>query len=83
MEIVAECLKGGGCLAAPMRNGLVSDLMSSPAITAAEDAPVAEIADLFLSRRINRVPITDPAGKMVGIVSRSDILRASPLSIKP
>jgi CBS domain-containing protein len=32
--------------------------------------------DLFTTRNINRVPVLDGSGKLSGIVSRADILRA-------
>ena len=50
-------------------------LMTVPAITAAEDTPVSEIADLLHRHRIKRVPIVKD-GKVVGIVSRADVVRA-------
>lgn len=52
----------------------VKDLMSSPAVTVAEDAPLAEVADLLEHRRIRRVPVVRD-GRLLGIVSRADLLR--------
>ncbi|HBL65368.1 MAG TPA: CBS domain-containing protein [Achromobacter sp.] len=52
-----------------------ANVMSSPAITVRETAGVAEIADVLLSHGIKRVPVTRE-GKLVGVVSRRDILRA-------
>ncbi len=51
------------------------DLMSPTVITAAEATSVAELADLLSRHRIKRVPILRD-GKLVGIVSRADIVRA-------
>ncbi len=51
------------------------DLMTSPAITATEGTTVAEIADLLQSHHVKRVPIVRD-GKVVGIVSRADLIRA-------
>jgi CBS domain-containing protein len=50
------------------------DLMSSPAVTASEDTSVSDLADLMTNHRIKRLPIMR-AGKLVGVVSRSDIVR--------
>jgi CBS domain-containing protein len=50
------------------------DLMSSPVVTASEDTPVSELADLMISHRIKRLPIIR-SGTVVGVVSRSDIVR--------
>lgn len=52
----------------------VRDLMVTSVITAAETASVAAIADMLARHRIKRVPIVRD-GKLVGIVSRSDIVR--------
>jgi CBS domain-containing protein len=52
-----------------------SDVMSSPAITVRPDTPVREIAQTLLTCRISAVPVTDSAGKIVGIVSEGDLLR--------
>ncbi len=50
------------------------DLMVTPVITAPDTASVREVADLLAHHRIKRVPILHD-GKMVGIVSRADVLR--------
>jgi len=51
------------------------DLMSAPVITVGEDTPLHEIARLMVRRAINRVPVVRE-GRLVGIVSRADVLRA-------
>jgi len=51
-----------------------ADIMSGQVISAAEDDDVQEVANLFSSRRIRRVPILAD-GKLVGLVSRSDLMR--------
>jgi CBS domain-containing protein len=56
-------------------NRLARDLMTSPAITASEDTSGSEIADLLQHHHIKRVPIVKD-GKVVGIVSRADLVRA-------
>jgi CBS domain-containing protein len=50
-------------------------LMTAPAITATERMSVNEIADLLQRHGIKRVPIVKD-GKVVGIVSRADLVRA-------
>lgn len=52
-----------------------SDLMSKPVFTLPHDVPAREVAEELLSRKIHRIPITQD-GRMVGIVTRSDLLRA-------
>ena len=51
----------------------VRDLMSAPVISVAEDTPLAEIADILEEHAIKRVTVIRD-GKLVGIVSRKDVL---------
>lgn len=49
--------------------------MSAPVVTASETSDAQEIADLLTAHRIKRVPVVRN-GKVVGIVSRADLVRA-------
>ncbi len=51
------------------------EAMTAPAITIEADRPVREAADLMVERRVNRLPVVDAAGALVGIVTRADIVR--------
>jgi CBS domain-containing protein len=51
------------------------DVMTRHVISVGEEAEVGEIAQLLDSRRIKRVPVVRE-GRLVGIVSRADLLRA-------
>lgn len=53
----------------------VKDLMTTDITTVTETCPVGEIAELLERRRIKRVPVMRD-GKVVGIVSRSNLIRA-------
>jgi CBS domain-containing protein len=58
-------------------HGLVAeDVMSEPVITILPGTPVEEIAHLMAERHIKRVPVVE-GGRLVGIVSRGDVLRAA------
>jgi CBS domain-containing protein len=50
------------------------DLMSTPPITISQDATVATAAALMHDRRVKRLPVVDDAGRLVGMVSRVDVL---------
>ena len=50
------------------------DVMSSPVVTVAPDAPLLEVAGLLVEHGINAVPVVDGAGRLVGIVSEADLL---------
>jgi CBS domain-containing protein len=52
----------------------VADVMSRDVVSVTELASLGEIADLMETKRIKRVPILHD-GKLVGIVSRADLLR--------
>ncbi len=76
MSVVAQCLKGRGCLAVSIREKTAKDIMTSPAITVREDATMNEIANIFTEKNINRVPVVNPDEIMTGIVSRADMVRS-------
>ncbi|WP_232295336.1 CBS domain-containing protein [Parafrankia sp. EUN1f] len=59
----------------PAAPGTVGELMSSPVVTARVDTDIADIVGVMLAQHISRVPILDEAGMLVGIISRSDLLR--------
>ena len=50
--------------------------MTSPAVTIAPRRPISAAAELMLERRINRLPVVADAGRLVGIVTRADLVRA-------
>jgi CBS-domain-containing membrane protein len=54
----------------------VGDAMSSPARTVAADRTVAEAATLMLDENVNRLPVVDAEGTLIGLVSRGDLVRA-------
>ncbi|MGA3308690.1 MAG: CBS domain-containing protein [Xanthobacteraceae bacterium] len=53
----------------------VEEVMSTDVISASEDTPLGEIATLLERHRIKRIPILRD-GKLVGIVSRSNLIQA-------
>jgi CBS domain-containing protein len=53
----------------------IQQIMSAPAHTISEETPLEEIAGLLTDRRIKRVPVVRK-GRLVGIVSRADVVRA-------
>jgi CBS domain-containing protein len=54
--------------------GTAGELMSRPAITVGPEATVAEAVRLLRQHGVKRLPVTDPGGRLVGIVNRSDLL---------
>jgi CBS domain-containing protein len=51
------------------------EIMTTDVVTVADTTPIAEVAHLLESRRIKRVPVTRD-GKLIGIVSRRNVLQA-------
>jgi CBS domain-containing protein len=51
------------------------DAMSAPAVTVDAHESVAAAARLMVSRRVNRLPVLS-GGRLVGIVTRADLVRA-------
>jgi CBS domain-containing protein len=54
----------------------VGAAMTMPAVTIGADRPVSEAATLMLERRVNRLPVVDSELRLVGLVTRSDLVRA-------
>ncbi len=53
----------------------VADVMSSPVVTVEADASVEEAATLMVRKHISRLPVLEK-GRMVGIVSKRDLVKA-------
>jgi CBS domain-containing protein len=53
----------------------VRDIMTTPVVSITEDTSVADLAELFESVHIRRVPVLKH-GAVVGVVSRADVVRA-------
>jgi acetoin utilization protein AcuB len=57
---------------------LVRDYMSQPPIVISPKTPISDALKLMRERTIRRLPVVDPAGRLVGIVSDKDLLHAEP-----
>ena len=80
-----EALTPGSILAeeiSKFHGRTVGEIMSSHVVSASEDASLGEIAALLERHRIKRVPIIED-GKLVGIVSRSNLIQALALASPP
>jgi CBS domain-containing protein len=52
------------------------EAMTAPARTIGPDRPVAEAAKRMLEELVNRLPVLDDDGNLIGIVTRADLVRA-------
>jgi CBS domain-containing protein len=57
------------------RGARVEQVMSSPPVTVPETLRLEDVASQLVHGRLRRVPVVDAQGRLVGIVSRSDVLR--------
>jgi CBS domain-containing protein len=76
MHFVERCLKNIACSVESLRRRTARDLMTAPAITLGGEASLAQIVELLRVHAINRVPIIDDGQRVIGIVTRSDIVHA-------
>src|SRR3954453_1733900 len=53
----------------------VSDIMTHPVLTVTPETTIGEVAELMIGHRISGLPVVDPAGAVVGIVTEGDLLR--------
>jgi CBS domain-containing protein len=73
-----EAVTGASTLAADFAKShgkKVGEVMALGVISVSEDTPLSEIATLFERKRIKRVPVVKD-GKLVGIVSRANLIQA-------
>ena len=52
-----------------------ADLMSAPAVTVLTGRSIVATARLMDSEKVKRLPVVDDLGRLVGIVTRSDLLK--------
>ncbi|NIP36954.1 MAG: CBS domain-containing protein [Thermoplasmata archaeon] len=57
-------------------NTVVMDVMTKNPITCSPDTALNEVASILVKESINRLPVVDDEGRVVGIVTRGDIVRA-------
>lgn len=53
----------------------VLDVMTPNPITIIPEAQIAQAASLMIQKRINRLPVVEKANKLVGIITRNDLVR--------
>lgn len=53
----------------------VGDAMTKKVVTATPDMVLSDVADKMLFKKVNRLPVVDSDGVVVGVMTRSDVLR--------
>jgi CBS domain-containing protein len=59
-----------------LRARTVGDAMTTPAITIRPERPLHEAAARMVREGVNRLPVVEADGKLVGIATRADLVRA-------
>jgi len=67
-EKVAKALNG-------IKDKRVGDAMSKKVVTASPGAGIGEIARMLQENKINRIPIVDKEGKLLGLMTRADVIK--------
>ncbi len=55
---------------------IVGDIMTSPVATIRPDASIAEAVQAMAEKKIRRLCVVDSKSKLIGLITRADILRA-------
>lgn len=55
---------------------IVGDVMTTPALTTGPGVDIREVAKILDEKRIKRLPVVDKENRLLGIISRADIVRA-------
>lgn len=53
----------------------VNDCMTTPAIAVKPEDPVERVAEIMEQKQIRRIPVVDPSGAVVGLVTQAHIAR--------
>lgn len=61
-------------LGSPVSELVVADVMTLDPIVIAADAPLEDAERLMRERAISGLPVVDPNGRLVGVISRTDVV---------
>ena len=57
---------------------LIREIMTKKPVTTRSETSVSDALDLMHAKNVHRIPVLDAKGRLIGIVSESDLLYASP-----
>jgi CBS domain-containing protein len=67
---------GTGAIELKLAARTVGQAMSAPALTTGPRRPVTEAATMMIEEGVNRLPVVDHNERLMGIVTRADLVRA-------
>lgn len=73
---VVGVLSRGDLLRMPLFGKFVREVMTADPETVSAETPLAEAADRMADRRVGCLPVVDAAGRLAGLLSETDALRA-------
>lgn len=76
MGMIFSLMRNSDCAIGTLTDKKASDIMSSPPVTVKKEDSIYDIAHLFDEKKINRVPVVDENTRLLGIVTRSDIVQS-------
>lgn len=56
-------------------NATAKDIMNDQPVTIDENSDIETLAEMFGQKRVNPIPVIDKDNKLLGIVSRSDLIK--------
>lgn len=56
-------------------NATAQDIMNKNIVTTDADMELTELAEMFATKRVNPIPVVDKKKKLIGIISRSDLIK--------
>lgn len=59
-----------------MSSGSVKDVMSTQVVFVSPEDSILQVAEMFIKKGRHRLPVKDRNGKLVGQISRRDVIRA-------
>ncbi len=83
MDYVQGAKKGLPHVVSQIVNATAKDIMNQKVPFARPDTTLEKLAGMFAQERVNPIPVTDEANKLLGIISRSDLIKFfSPTEVK-
>ncbi len=76
MQIATHCLHDKSCMICNLRGRTVADIMTTPPIVGTPELTVSAVSTIFTEQKLNRLPILNSQGTLVGIVTRTDLAHA-------
>jgi CBS domain-containing protein len=63
-------------MASKLEARTAGEAMSAPAVTIGQKRPLTDAANTMIDEGVNRLPVVDDERKLIGIVTRADLVRA-------